>query len=224
MDAYFMKNSAVFTPDEMKSLAERKILVAGMGGLGGAVTELLARSGIGHLVLADGDRFEPSNMNRQILCTTDTLGQSKAQAGKDRVLKIHPGAFVQAFEGFLNRENALALMEGCDLVIDALDSVSSRLELEEACALKSLPLVHGAVNGWSIQAGICPAGANLLHLLYSGRKLNGYAGGGIATAVFTCAAFQVSEAIKLLLNKPDAMVGKLLFFDLISKESQFLSL
>ena len=222
MEDYFIKNLAILTPEEMDLLAEKKVLVAGCGGLGGSVIELLARSGIGHLVLVDADKFEASNMNRQILCTTDTLGKSKSETARDRVLSINPCADVQAHECFLDKDNAARLMNGCDIVIDALDSVPSRLDLEDACSVAGIPLVHGAVNGWSFQSGICPPGANILHLLYSG-KVTGRPGGGIAMTVFTCASFEVSEAIKLLLNRPDTLFGKLVFFDLFLKESQILS-
>jgi len=223
MDDYFIKNLAFLTREEMNILSGKKVLVAGCGGLGSSVTELLARSGIGHLVLVDRDVFEPSNMNRQILCTTDTLGKSKALTAKERVISINPDADVLAYECFLDKNNACSLIKGCDIVIDALDSVPSRLELEDACACEGIPLVHGAVNGWALQAGICPAGAGILHLLYSGKRTTSHAGGGIAITVFTCASFEVSEAIKLLLDKPDALVGKLIFFDLFSKESQLIS-
>ena len=223
MDDYFIKNLAVFSPEEQCALKEKRVLVAGCGGLGSSVTELLARSGIGHLILVDADRFEPSNMNRQILCTTLTLGKSKAFTARERVLSINPDADVQAYECFLDENNARNLIRGCDIVIDALDSVPSRLCLEDACAHENIPLVHGAVNGWAFQSGVCPAGADILHLLYSGKKTVHHSGGGIAMTVFACASFEVSEAIKLLLNKPDVLFGKLVFFDLFTKESQIVS-
>ena len=224
MTEYFKKNQAIFSPEEMALLADKKILVAGCGGLGGSVIELLSRSGIGHLIVADGDQFEPSNMNRQLLCTTDTLGRSKAEEAAGRILSINPDADVRTVCCRLDRNNLKELLPGCDLVIDALDSVSSRLMLEDACAEEGLFLIHGAVNGWFLQAGICPPGAGMLHTLYASHDPGGPSGGGIAMTVFTCAAFEVSEAIKLLLHRPDTLTGKLVFFDLLSKESEVVSL
>lgn len=219
---YFIKNQAIFSQEEMRILAEKKVLVAGCGGLGSSIIEILARSGIGHLIVADGDQFEPSNMNRQILCTTDTLGNSKAGAAAARIRSINPDASVQAICCRLDSTNLRELLPGCDLVIDALDSVSTRLMLEDACAEEGLFLIHGAVNGWFLQTGVCPPGAGLLHTLYASHVQDGPSGGGIAMTVFTCAAFEVSEAIKLLLHRPDALVGKLVFFDLLSKESEII--
>ena len=181
----------------------------------------MARSGIGRLLLADGDVFEPSNMNRQIFCTVDTLGQGKAEASAARVRKINPGIEARAVARRITPENAADLVRGCDIVIDALDSVPARLLLEDACGAEGVILVHGAVNGWSLQAGVCPPGARMLHALYRGNEA-GKGSGGVAVTVFACAAFQVSEAIKILLGREDALMGKFVLFDLLSKESQMI--
>jgi len=224
MDDFFIKNLAIFSEEERKSLKSKTILVAGCGGLGGSVIELLARTGIGHLILVDMDSFEPSNMNRQILCTTETLGKGKAETAAKRVLSINPEADVKVAACRIDTENAASLVRGCDIVIDALDSVQTRLLLEDACDAEQIPLIHGAVNGWALQVGICPPGSGMLHLLFGGKEATEHAGGGIAMTVFTCSAFEVSEAVKLLLDRPDTLSGKVLFFDLLSKESQILPL
>ena len=224
MNEFFMKNLAIFSPEEMDILRQKKVFVAGCGGLGSAVIELLARSGIGHLVAADRDVFEPSNMNRQILCTTETLGKKKAETAMQRVRLIDPSIDIQAVAANLNESNLRELIEDCDLVIDALDSVSCRLLLEDACSERDLFLIHGAVNGWALQVGVCPPKSSMLHTLYGGKEATEHAGGGIAMTVFTCAAFEVSEAIKLLLHRPDSLAGNFLFFDLLSKESQVIAL
>lgn len=224
MNDLFIKNLAIMTPEEAEILKEKKILVAGCGGLGSSVIELLARTGIGHLILTDRDVFEPTNMNRQILCTLETLGKSKAETALRRVLQIDPDIDASAVCENITKDNARDLIRGCDLVIDALDSVSSRLLLEDACADEGIVLIHGAVNGWSLQTGVCPPGAGMLHTLFGGKDAAEHAGGGIAMTVFTCAAFEVSEAVKLLLNRSDSLLGKILLFDLISKESDIIDL
>ena len=80
------------------------------------------------------------------------------------------------------------------------------------------------MNGWALQVGVCPPKSSMLHTLYGGKEATEHAGGGIAMTVFTCAAFEVSEAIKLLLHRPDSLAGNFLFFDLLSKESQVIAL
>ena len=221
MDEYFSRNQAIFSPEEAKALRSKRVLVAGCGGLGNSVTELLARSGVGGLILADGDVYEPSNMNRQLFCTAKTLGRGKAETSAARVKEINPEIEVRAFGELITAENASALVRGCDLVMDALDSVPARLLLEDACAAEGVPLVHGAVNGWALQAGICPPGAGMLHALYRGSE-RAKGSGGVAVTVFACAAFQVSEALKLLLGREDVLYGKLMCFDLLCKESQLI--
>ena len=222
MNDYFAKNSAIFSDEEMELLKLKKVFVAGCGGLGGSITEILARTGIGCLVLADMDVFEPSNMNRQILCTEETLGMGKAQAAASRVRSINPDAQTTVITEAISAENASALIKGCDIVIDALDSVEARLVLEDACSAEGLFLIHGAVNGWALQTGVCPPGAGVLHSLYGGKNTATHPGGGIAMTVFTCAAFEVSEAVNVLLGRPGSRDGKLLFFDLLTKESQII--
>lgn len=222
MDDYFIKNNAIFSDKERELLKLKKVLVVGCGGLGGSITEILARSGIGSLVLVDMDVFEPSNMNRQILCTEETLGMSKAETALARVRSINHDAQVTAVTEAITNENASALIKGCDIVIDALDSVEARLLLEDACAAEGVFLIHGAVNGWALQTGVCPPGAGVLHALYGGKNTATHPGGGIAMTVFTCAAFEVSEAVNVLLDRPGSKNGKLLFFDLLTKESQII--
>lgn len=213
MNELFEKNLAILSPAEAETLRGKRVLVAGCGGLGNAVTELLARSGVGRLSLADGDVYEPSNMNRQIYCTAETIGKSKAAVSAARVPEIDPEIEVQALDAPITPDNAAALVRDCDLVIDALDSVPARLLLEAACAAEGVVLIHGAVNGWFFQTGVCPPGAGMLRRLYGGRESE-KGSGGVAVTVFACAGFQVSEAIKVLLGRETQMPGKIMLFDL----------
>lgn len=218
--SYFDKNLAIMTKEEQKLLSEKKILVAGCGGLGGSVIELLCRSGFLNLTVVDGDVFEPTNMNRQILCTTKTLGTSKALAAAERARLISPEIKVEAVTEFITEENVQKLICGKDLVIDALDSVEGRLLLEDACEKEGIYLVHGAVRDWMIQTAVCPPGAGILHKLYQGRTGSVGSPGGVGINVFSCASFEVVEAIKLLTGREETLIGKVLFFDLFEKDSQ----
>lgn len=220
MKSYFEKNLAILTEEEQKLLAEKKILVAGCGGLGGSVIELLCRSGFLNLTVVDGDVFEPTNMNRQILCTTKTLGKSKSESAAERARLISPDIKIEAVTEFITAENVTDLVHGKDLVIDALDSVEGRLILEDACAKEGVFLVHGAVRDWMVQTAVCPPGAGILHKLYQGRTGSFGSPGGVGVNVFSCASFEVTEAIKLLTGKEGTLLGKVLFFDLFEKESQ----
>ena len=224
MTSYFVKNLAILSEEEQKLLSEKKVLVVGCGGLGGSVIELLCRSGFMDLTVADGDVFEPSNMNRQILCTTETLGRSKALTAANRARLISPEIKIEAVTEFITEENIRGLVRGKDLVMDALDSVEGRLMLEDACAAEGIFLVHGAVKDWMLQVAVCPPGAGILHKLYQG--MTGARGnpGGVGVNVFSCASFEVTEAIKLMTGREGTLTGKVLFFDLYEKESQIVDL
>ena len=222
--SFFEKNLAIMTEEEQRVLAEKKVLVAGCGGLGGSVIELLCRSGFMDLTVADGDAFEDSNMNRQILCTTETLGRNKARAAVERARTISPEIKIEAVEGFLTPKNIRELVRGKDLVMDALDSAAARLLLEEACEKENVYLIHGAVNSWMLQTAVCPPGAGILHKLYGGVTGEEKGSGGTGVGVFACASFEVTEALKLLAGREEVLMGKVMFFDLLSKECQVVEL
>ena len=212
------------TEEEQKLLSEKNVLVAGCGGLGGSVIELLCRSGFLNLTVVDGDVFAPSNMNRQILCTTETLGKSKALAAAERARLISPDIKIEAVTDFITEENIKDLIHGKDLVMDALDSVEGRLMLEDACAAEGITLIHGAVRDWMIQVAVCPPGAGLLHKIYHTSTSPKGSPGGVGVNVFSCASFEVTEAIKFLTGREGSLNGQILFFDLYEKESQIIDL
>ena len=206
---------------DMKKIAESKVVVAGCGGLGGNIIEHLARMGTGALTVVDGDVFEGSNLNRQILCTAGNIGQKKALAAAERVKAIDPSIEVTPVCEFLTEENAAALMEGADLVIDALDNAASRLVLEDAAADAGLTIVHGAICGWDLQVMLVPPGSGLLHQLYP----EDYAPSSKASLSVTpaaCAAIESAAAIRYLcgLDAPlekSLLIGSLadMSFDII---------
>lgn len=213
MDPRFIRNLPTLSEAEQVQLREKRVFVAGCGGLGGFVLEFLARAGIGAIVAADCDSFAYSNRNRQLLSLESTLGQSKVQTAAARVRDIQPEVQFTAVEARLDAENLPALLAGCDLVLDALDNIPGRLALEDACAEKGLYLVHGAVHGWAGQAAVVLPGSGLLHRLYAG--CDGSTDSSVLSPVpAMCAAIQVAEAIKLLLRRPSALTGKLLLMDL----------
>ena len=162
------RNIPALSEDDMGKLADSRVLVAGCGGIGGSVIEHLARIGIGAITVVDGDSFDESNLNRQILCTPDNLGCSKAAAAAERVSLIDPSIRVKAVCEPIVKENAAGLLKDADLVIDALDSVESRLMLEDAAADAGIFIVHGAIRGWDLQVMLVPPGSGLLRSLYAG--------------------------------------------------------
>ena len=165
MDHRFVRNLGALTEEECALLASKTVLLAGCGGLGGYLLEYLLRLGVGHVLAADPEAFEPSNLNRQLLCTAENLGQSKAEAAAERAAALGLPGRVSAHPLRLDGENLPALLRGCDAALDALDSVAARRTLKTACDAAGLPYVHGAASGWRAQAALSLPGDGLLDRL-----------------------------------------------------------
>ena len=101
----FERNIDAYSIWDQEKLWKSTVVIIGIGGGGGVVAELLARTGIGHIVLVDGDKFEESNLNRQIFATQDTIGISKVEAAKKRLLSINPYINVEIYPTFLSKDN-----------------------------------------------------------------------------------------------------------------------
>lgn len=165
MDPRYARNVPALSEAECELLRRKRVLVVGCGGLGGHLIDMLARIGIGFLRVVDGDAFEPSNLNRQLLSEVSLLGVGKAQTAAERVRRVNPNVAVHAVGEFLTEENAAALLTDCDAVLDGLDNIQSRQILANACERAGIPLIYGAVNGWVAQAAISCPGDHLIDLL-----------------------------------------------------------
>ena len=139
MDPRYARNIPALTEEECRALWEKRILVVGCGGLGGHIIDQLARIGVGFLRVVDGDVFEPSNLNRQLLSRIPLLGTSKAKAAADHVARVNPDMQVEFVDTFMTRQKVRALIEGCDIVLDALDNLPSRRLLAAACSEAGIP-------------------------------------------------------------------------------------
>ena len=121
MDERYLRNLSALSEGECRLLRSKRILVVGCGGLGGYIIEMLTRIGVGAIRAVDGDRFEESNLNRQLLSSPDLLGVSKAVAAVARISQVNPDVKAEAHYAFFDETNAEKLISGCDLVMDALD-------------------------------------------------------------------------------------------------------
>ena len=218
MDERYVRNLPALSAEEQRTLAEKRVLILGCGGLGGFLCEYLVRLGVGEITAADPDRFEVSNLNRQILSSASLLGQPKALAAKERAEAINPAVRFHAVCAAFCAENAAELLAGADLVLDALDNAADRLTLEDACTQAGLTFVHGAIHGWTAQVAVVPPGSGMLHRLYRAEAVDA----DKACLVFTpalCAAIQAAEAVKLLTGRPSDLSGQLLMADLLTMDT-----
>ena len=216
MNPRYERNIPALSEGECEILLGKRVLVVGCGGLGGHLIDMLARIGAGALRVADGDVFEPSNLNRQLLSEVPLLGVSKARAAAERIRRVNPEVSVEAVESFLTEENAQSLIASCDAVLDGLDNIESRRILAQACGRAGIPYIYGAVNGWVAQAAVSMPGDHLVELLYpEGAVLKSKSVLSFTPAL--CASMQVALCVKLLTGRP-VETGKLYYFDLLNQE------
>ena len=217
----YLKNYAAISVTEQSQLAKKRILIVGCGGLGGYLLEYLGRLGVGNITIVDGDVFDETNLNRQLLSSQMNLGKPKVLAAKHRMLAINPLVHLETVQENLTEENAASLVKDHDIVLDALDNIPDRLLLQRTCKEVGLPLVHGALAGWYGQVCVIQPGEDLLDLIYGnydieqGEELET---GSLSFTAGLVASIQASEAVKLLLGKP-TLNRELLAVDLL--RSQF---
>jgi molybdopterin-synthase adenylyltransferase len=136
---------------DQEKLKSARILIVGVGGLGGISATYLAAAGVGHLRICDNDRVELSNLNRQILFTTEDVGKPKATLVAHRLSAQNPEIEIESLSDKLTGTSAGELASGCDLIIDGLDNHSDRLILNSASFDLNIPFVYGAINEWQGQ-------------------------------------------------------------------------
>ena len=129
-------------------LKNSKVIVFGIGGVGGFTVESLCRAGVGNLVIVDNDTVDITNLNRQIIATVYTIGKSKVEVMKERILSINPNCNVTALETFVTEENIKDIItDDVDYVVDAIDTISSKLALAEYCYKNNISIISSMGTG-----------------------------------------------------------------------------
>lgn len=149
MREQFARTQIIYGASSMEKLYAAKVAVFGVGGVGGYVAEALARSGIGHLMLVDNDTVSVTNINRQIIALHSTIGKSKVQVMKARCQDINPDITVEAKECFFLPENSDSFdFSGYSYIVDAVDTVSAKIELIKKAKETGVPVIScmGAGN------------------------------------------------------------------------------
>lgn len=222
----YSRNISMLSPPESESLSKFRICVVGCGGLGGHIIEMLGRIGIGFITAIDGDVFEESNLNRQILSDMSSLGQSKAVKAKERMLSVNPLIHVEPLTKRVDAQNALEILSGHDLVLDALDNIETRFILQESAEQLNIPFIHGAIAGWYGQVTTIFPGDNTLNDLYLDRQAKGLEKelGNPSFTPALVASIQVSEAIKVMIGRGQLLRKKVLFINTLEQEYDIIHL
>lgn len=147
MDNRFIRSAMLLGEDGIEDLHKKKVAIFGIGGVGSFVAEALGRCGIGHLVLIDFDDIVVSNINRQIHAHSESVGDLKVDAMKERLKLINPNIEVTAQPVLYNQDNLDIITDDIDYVVDAIDMVSSKLLLIEQCKEKNIPIICSMGTG-----------------------------------------------------------------------------
>lgn len=216
MDARYERNIPALTPEECEVLQTKRVLVVGCGGLGGHIIDMLTRIGIGSLRVVDGDVFETTNLNRQLLSEVALLSKSKAKAAAEHIHRVNPSVRVEAVDAFLTEENADRLVADCDIVMDALDNIPTRKILAKACEKAGIPYVYGAIQGWIAQTAVSMPGDKLIEKLFP-ENVEIRDKSVLSFTPALCASVQVSACVKLLTGRA-VETGTVCYFDLLNQE------
>lgn len=212
--------------EENLSLREKKVVVVGCGGLGGYIIEELARLGIGKITAIDGDVFDETNLNRQLLSNVENLGKSKALTARKRMKRVNPDIKVHAIHDFLDETNAEEILEGHDVICDALDNMSSRLLLQKYASKLGIPLVYGAIAGWYGQVTTIFPGDSILGSMHQGNANKGIEQelGNPSFTPALVASIQVAEVVKIFTGKGRLLRNRFLMIDTLEQEYEIFDL
>jgi len=213
-----------------RKLKAAKVACIGTGGLGSPLLMYLAAAGVGKIGIVDFDVVDESNLQRQIIHGTDSIGVRKVISARDRILDINPNCEVEIYEEPLNSENALKILEPYDIVVDGTDNFPTRYLVNDACVLLGKPNVYASIFKFEGQATVFnyDGGPNYRDLYPEppppGLVPSCAEGGvlGILPGVMGC--IQATETIKIILGKGDTLSGRLLLYDALNMRFRELKL
>lgn len=147
MDNRFSRTELLIGKEAIEKLNKSKVAVFGIGGVGSYVVEGLARAGVGSFILVDKDEVDITNINRQIIATTKTVGRPKVEVAKERILEINPEARVEIYQEFFLPETKGILDESIDYIVDAVDTVTAKIELIVRANKLNIPIISSMGTG-----------------------------------------------------------------------------
>ncbi len=217
----YVRNRDILTLEDQLKLARAKVTVVGAGGLGGTALLLLARLGVGSLTAVDGDVFDETNLNRQALAETASIGEPKVQAAARNIGAVNPAVAVTVFQKRIEASNAEHILTGAQVVVDALDNIPARMTIVGAARRLGIPLVHGALAGFEGQVmTIFPEDPGLERIYGEPPPVESDPGrpeavlGVPAPTAAIVATLQAMEVVKILLDRGRLLRNRLLHIDL----------
>ena len=202
-----------------QKINDSKMLIIGMGGLGSPSALYLAAAGVGHIVIADFDQVELSNLQRQIIHSTSDIGDDKVNSAKAKLLELNPNITVTVANEIMHSDNLASLIKDVDIVLDGTDNFESRFEINKACVECHKPLISAAVIRFEGQISVFKGyevDQPCYQCLYSeqgdGRE-SCVENGVLAPVAGLVGTIQALQAIKVLLGIGEQLCGELLLID-----------
>jgi molybdopterin/thiamine biosynthesis adenylyltransferase len=206
----YQKNMGMLSEEEIQKINSASVCVIGCGGLGAPVVESLARLGFEKITAVDKAVFDETNYNRHIYANDRTMGMPKAVVVKKFLLRINSRVEINTMTLTYDERLGRKIIKGHDIVVAAVDNRETRMLLQKHCAELNVPLVHGNVDGWTGQMGICTPGTDCISTFYpeddASKPKPQFTSVIIANMI-------VTEIAKYILNQ-DAVVNKLISIDL----------
>ena len=203
----------------LEKLRKAKVCVVGVGGIGNPVVTQLTAMGVGKLKIVDRDIIEISNLHRQHLYTENDLGKVKVEAAKERLAKINSSVEIEALPNSVTKYTAESIIDGYDIVVDALDSIDARYALNDACIKLNIPLIYaGALGMLGSVCTIIPNKTACLRCIFPALAEDDMptcsTEGVHPSILYLVGGIQVSEAVKLILGEKPTLENKLMYVDL----------
>jgi adenylyltransferase/sulfurtransferase len=194
-------------------LKRSRVAIAGAGGLGSPIAIYLVAAGIGMIRIIDHDQVVLSNLNRQVLHWEEDIGEKKVDSARTKLRKLNSAVEIEAIPETITEGNVSTLMDGCEVIIDAMDNLPTRYILNQCAIEKNIPFFHGAVTGFEGRAmTILPGKTACLRCMYRGTiPQQKFPVVGVAPAVI--GVIQATEVIKYLLGIGKLLTNRLLIYD-----------
>jgi len=214
-----------------RKLKAASVLLIGAGGLGSPLALYLAAAGVGRIGIVDFDVVDESNLQRQVLHGTKDVGRPKLQSATDRLRDLNPYIRIDTYETMLRADNALEICQDYDIIIDGTDNFQTRYLVNDVCVLLGKPNVYGSIFRFEGQASVFHPGAGgpCYRCLYPEPPPPGLVpscaeGGVLGILPGIVGVMQAAEAVKLILNEGESLVGRLLLFDALKMQFRELRL
>ncbi|MFZ7113306.1 MAG: HesA/MoeB/ThiF family protein [Desulfatiglandales bacterium] len=202
-----------FGEEGQEKLKRARIVIAGVGGLGSPIAVYLAAAGVGTIRIIDEDTVDISNLNRQILHWDRDIGRGKVDSAFEKLSEMNHEIKIEAVRATIAEDNVFQLMEGCDLIVDAMDNLPTRYLLNRTAVEMDIPFFHGAVRGFEGRVmTVIPGKTACLQCMYRGPlPKEKFPVIGMAPALV--GAIQATEVVKFLVGMGGLLSGRLLLYD-----------